>query len=76
MQWLKDTIDKIGTSDIIALTLTGVSSFLWIRNGDIPESLLVLTTTIVGFFFANKQQQQQFAAANPAPGAPYIEDNR
>lgn len=77
MDWLRGQLDKVGTSDIIALTLTAVSSFLWMRDGDIPESLLVLTTTIVGFFFANKQQQQQFAASeealNPKPGPVYVE---
>ena len=80
MTWLQATLDKIGTSDIIAFVLVGVSSYLWIATGDIPESLLVMTTTIVGFFFADKRSQHQFAAseeaANPKPAPPYIADEQ
>ena len=74
--WLKGVLDRIGTADIIALVFTFVSSFLFIRDGDIPEALLVLTTTIVGFFFGKRQAEQAqastFAALNPKPAPPAI----
>jgi hypothetical protein len=76
MDYLKTVLDRVGTADIIALTFTFASAFLFVTGGDIPESLLVLTTTIVGFFFGKKQAEQTQAATilalNPPPAAPYI----
>ena len=76
MDLLTSLLDRIGTADIIAVTFTLVSSFLFVTTGDIPEALLVLTTTIVGFFFGKRQAEQAqastIAALNPPPAPPAI----
>ena len=78
MALLTSLLDRIGTADIIAVTFTFVSSFLFVTTGDIPEALLVLTTTIVGFFFGKRQAEQTqastIAALNPPPAPPVIGD--
>jgi Na+/H+ antiporter NhaC len=80
MDYVRTVLDRIGTSDVIALTFTFASAYLFITAQDIPESLLVLTTTIVGFFFGKKQAEQTqantIAAFNPTPGPPAIGTER
>ena len=80
MEWLKDIIDRVGTSDIIALILILVSAFMWVTQGEIPESLLSVTLIVVGFFFGENTAKRGMQAgaeyANPRPNAPLIGDKR
>ena len=78
MDLLTRILDRIGTADVIAVTFTLVSSYLFVTTGDIPEALLVLTTTIVGFFFGKRQaeqvQQSTIQSINPQPAPPLVGD--
>lgn len=80
MEWLKEIVDRIGTSDIIALILILVSAFMWITSGEIPESLLSVTLIVVGFFFGENTAKRGMAAgveaSNPRPQSPLIGDER
>lgn len=76
MATLEAVLNRIGVSDIIALILTLVSAFLWITQGEIPESLLSVTLIVVGFFFGENTAKRGMVAgaeaANPKPAPPSI----
>jgi len=76
MDYVKSILDRVGTADIIALTLVFTSAFIWLTSGDIPESLLSVTLIVVGFFFgenvAKRSQAATVAAFNPKPAPPSI----
>jgi hypothetical protein len=80
METLQDIVNRIGVGDIIALILILVSAFLWVTQGEIPESLLSVTLIVVGFFFgestAKRGMEAGAKAANPKPQAPLIGEER
>ena len=43
------------TQSVIALLFAGVSSYLWIAMGEIPDSLASVTFVIIGFFFGDRR---------------------
>lgn len=79
MDFLRSIVDRIGVADIIALVLVLTSAFIWLTNGEIPESLLSVTLIVVGFFFGENTAKRTQAATieslnpKPAPGAVGIE---
>lgn len=78
MDWLRGIAERVGVADIIALLLIITSAFLWLTQGEIPESLLSVTLIVVGFFFgentAQRAQARTIETLNPAPPPPYVED--
>jgi len=78
MDIFRSVVARTGTDDIIALTLVGSASVIWLTGGELPETLAAVTITVIGFFFGKKYTEQGvqrgIEAVNPPPAPPYIAD--
>jgi len=58
MNRILDLIEKgVFTQRVIAVALLGVCCYLWVAQGEVPESLKSCFLVVLGFFFSTEISQ-------------------